>query len=328
MTGSKVAYARFDGYQPRAEPASGTAGGKRALVDRVEWTIVPDSNTAISALQTGAADWYEVAPPDLLPIVVKNRNLVVTTLDPVGFPILLRMNQLQPPFNSVELRRALLTAVDQKAFLDAAAGDPRYQAVCKAFMPCGTPMSTGAGSEVMTGNLATARKMVADSGYDGTKVVILAPSDSPVVSACCNVADDLLKKIGINSELAVMDVATMIGRRTSTEPVASGGWSIFITYGESTQFSNPATNIGLRADGRPAWPGWPSDAKLQSLRRDFLAAPTDMAKRALASQIEQEAFASVPYIPLGMIRQPSVYRNVLSGLITIGVPLFWNIQKT
>ena len=328
VTGSKVAYARFDGYVPRGEPASGTAGGKQALVDRVEWMIVPDSSTAVSALQTGAADWCEVVPPDLLPVVTRNRNLVATTLDPVGFPILLRMNQLQPPFDSEALRRALLTAVDQTAFLNAAAGDDaRYEAVCKAFIPCGTPMSTGAGSDIMTGNLAAARKMVADAGYDGTKAVIIAPSDNPVVSACCNVADDVLKRIGINSELAVMDVATMIGRRASTEPVANGGWSIFITYGESTQFSNPATNIGLRADGRQAWPGWPNDPKLQSLRGDFLAATTDAARRALAGQIEQQAFASVPYIPLGIIRQPSVYRSALSGLITIGIPLFWNIRK-
>lgn len=323
LSGSHVGYARFDGYVPRLEAANGTAGGKRALVDRVEWNIVPDSNTAMSALQTGAADFYEIAPPDLLPIAARDRDLVITTLEPVGSPIVLRMNQLQPPFSSQELRRALLVAVDQTAFLDAAMGDPTYQVECKAFLPCGTPLSTGSGSNVMTGDIATARAMVAKSGYDGTKAVILAPMDTPLISACCNVADDLLKKIGINSDLVAMDFGTVIARRSSTEPVANGGWSIFITYGESALFSNPATNIGLRAD----WPGWPTDANLQALRKEFLMAANDGARRALAAQVERAAFNSVPYIPLGMMHQPTIYRKSLSEPIRIGIPLLWNISK-
>ena len=323
VSGSHVGYARFPGYVPRPEAANGTAGGKRALVDRVEWNVIPDANTAMSALQTGSADFYEIVPPDLLPIAARSRDLVITTLEPVGSPIVLRMNQLQPPFRSQEIRRALLVAVDQTAFLDAAIGNPAYQAECKAFLPCGTPLSTGSGSDIMTGNIAAARDMVARSGYDGSRAVILAPTDTPLISACCNVADDLLKKIGITSELVAMDFGTLIARRASTEPVANGGWSIFITYGESALFSNPATNIGLRAD----WPGWPTDASLQALRTAFLTAVGDDARRALAAQIERAAFTSVPYIPLGMMHQPSIYRRSLSEPIRIGIPLLWNIAK-
>ena len=327
VQGSHVAYAKFTGYQSRPEPSNGTAGGKNVHVDRVEWNIVPDVSTAVSALQTGGADWLETAPADLIPVVAKNPDIVLTTLDPVGYPILLRLNQLQPPFDSAALRRAVLGAVDQPAFLQAAVGDPSYTSVCKSFLPCGTPFSAGSGSEMMTGNLETARKAVRASGYDGTKAVILAPSDNPVVSACCAVADALFKQIGLNSELAVMDIATMIARRTSMEPVANGGWSAFVSYGESAQFSNPATHIALRADGPAAWPGWPTDLKLQELRQAFLAAPDDAARHDLASRIEQQAFLSVPYIPLGQFRQPTMYRRAVTGVLTQGIPLFWNLQK-
>lgn len=323
LSGSRAGYARFDGYAARPEAANGTAGGKRALVDRVEWNVVPDANTAMSALQTGSADFYEIASPDLLPIAARNRDLVITTLEPVGSPIVLRMNQLQPPFRSQDLRRALLAAVDQTAFLDAAMGDPAYQTECKAFLPCGTPFSIGSGSDAMTGNIAAAREMVRQSGYDGTRAVILTPTDTPLINACCNVADDLLKRIGIKSDLVAMDFGTLIARRASTEPVANGGWSIFITYGESALFSNPATNIGLRVD----WPGWPNDPKLQVLRKAFMMATDDGSRHALATQIEQAAFTSVPYIPLGMMHQPSIYRRSLSEPIRIGIPLLWNIVK-
>ena len=113
------------------------------------------------------------------------------------------LNQLQPPFNNVELRRAVLGAVDQTDFLQGAVGNMDYAKVCKSFLPCGTPMSKGAGSEVMTGDLAAAKKAVAASGYDGTKAVILSAGDNPIVSACANVTADLFKKIGITPDLQV-----------------------------------------------------------------------------------------------------------------------------
>ena len=65
VSGSRVAYAKFDKYVPRAEPADYAAGGKRAYFPRIEWTIIPDAATAAAALQAGEIDWWEVAPADL-----------------------------------------------------------------------------------------------------------------------------------------------------------------------------------------------------------------------------------------------------------------------
>src|SRR6266404_5579666 len=45
--GEKVVYVRNTKYKPRTEPASGTAGGKLAKFDRVEWVIIKDPQTAV-----------------------------------------------------------------------------------------------------------------------------------------------------------------------------------------------------------------------------------------------------------------------------------------
>jgi len=160
-----------------ASRRAGPLAAKRALVDRIEWNILPDSSTAMAAMQTGEADWYEYAAVDLLPTVAKNKSVVISTLDPIGYPVLMRLNHLQPPFNNVELRCAALGAVDQTDFLQGAVGNMDYAKVYKSFQPCGTPMSTGTGSKVMTGDLAAAKKAVAASGYDGTKAVIFSAGD-------------------------------------------------------------------------------------------------------------------------------------------------------
>ena len=48
--GSFAVMSRFEGYRPRDEAPNGTSGGRRALLDRVEWHVMPDPGTAASAL--------------------------------------------------------------------------------------------------------------------------------------------------------------------------------------------------------------------------------------------------------------------------------------
>ena len=59
VPGARAAFERFAGYQPRPEPGTWLAGGKRMGVDRVEWHIMPDPATASAALQNGEVDWWE-----------------------------------------------------------------------------------------------------------------------------------------------------------------------------------------------------------------------------------------------------------------------------
>jgi len=82
--GSRAVYARFAGYVPRAEAPSGTAGGKRVNVDRVEWHTIPDAATAVAALQKGEMDWIEQPSPDHLPSLRRAANVALDVLDPAG----------------------------------------------------------------------------------------------------------------------------------------------------------------------------------------------------------------------------------------------------
>src|SRR6266540_5812660 len=67
--GDKTVYVKFDKYKPRAEPASGMAGGKVVKVDRVEWLAISDHQQAINALLAGEIDYIESPPHDLLPLL-------------------------------------------------------------------------------------------------------------------------------------------------------------------------------------------------------------------------------------------------------------------
>ncbi len=72
--GEKAVYVKNTKYKPRNEPASGLAGGKVAKVDRVEWLTLPDTQTQVNALINGEVDLVEIVPPDLLPLLAKERT--------------------------------------------------------------------------------------------------------------------------------------------------------------------------------------------------------------------------------------------------------------
>jgi peptide/nickel transport system substrate-binding protein len=75
VPGAQAVFERFAGYVPRPEPASWLAGGKRMMVDRIEWIVIADPATASAALQNGEVDWWEYPIADLVPALRKNRNL-------------------------------------------------------------------------------------------------------------------------------------------------------------------------------------------------------------------------------------------------------------
>ena len=67
--GAKVVYEKNPDYVPRSDPPDGLAGGKVVKVDRVEWTVLPDSFTKSSALQRGEVDMIDQLPHDQIPVL-------------------------------------------------------------------------------------------------------------------------------------------------------------------------------------------------------------------------------------------------------------------
>src|SRR3954469_10347953 len=175
--GVKAVYEKNADYVPRKEPPSWTSGGKIVKVDRVEWITMADAQTAVNALQSGDIDFMENPSFDDLPALAANKEMKVETLNKLGFQTLGRMNFLYPPFDNVKVRRAAMLAMNQKDVLDALVGNPEYYKICGAFFVCGTPLATeeGAGTLIKSGSMAEAKKALAESGYDGTPVVIMAP---------------------------------------------------------------------------------------------------------------------------------------------------------
>jgi peptide/nickel transport system substrate-binding protein len=113
----------------------------------------------------------------------------------------------------------------------AMGGDPEISRIGVGVFTPGSPLANAAGLETLTGprDLALAKKLVAESGYHGEKIVFITPTDYPVLNAESLVGADLLGKLGMNVELQSMDWGTMIQRRNNKDTIDKGGWNAFCT---------------------------------------------------------------------------------------------------
>jgi peptide/nickel transport system substrate-binding protein len=327
--GNKVVYVRNPDYVPRREPPNWASGGKIVKVDRVEWLYIPDHTTAAAALNSGEADWWENPPLDLVPILGA-ADVTVAAADPLGSPQMVRFNHLFPPFDNVKMRQAVLAIANQADFMTAIAGEPKNWHVCASFFTCGTPMANDAGSAALTGprDYAKAKRLVAEAGYKGEKVVVLDATDISGPHNQALIVADLIKKIGLNVEIQAMDWGQLVTRRASMKPIEEGGWNVFGTGWIGADLLDPTLNQPLRGNGKKAWFGWPTDDTIEALRADWIKADGLEERKATAAKIQARAFEVVPYIPTGQYTPKTAYRKTLSGVIPAPVVLMWNVAKT
>ena len=326
VPGSKVVYLKNEDYVPRDEPPSFAAGGKVVKVDKVEWTYFPDSATAMNALIAGEVDYFEQPPNDLSAILKTTPGIVVEINDPLGNMGFARFNHLLPPFDNAKVRRAAMHAMKQEDYLLAAVGVPDNFSTCYSVFPCGSPLENDAGSEIVAeANIEDAKKMLADSGYDGTPVVIMQPTDIAVLSAFSLVTAEKLRKIGMTVDMQAMDWSTLTSRRAKRDPVSEGGWNIFHTWWIGADVLNPMA-IAYSGDPEKGWFGWPADAELEKLRADFAFAKNLEEQKAIATKVQERLYAIGSHGNLGAFFVPVAYRDNVKGLIKSPVQFFWNID--
>ena len=331
VAGARTVYERFARYRPREDGAvSWTSGPKQVHFDRVEWTVMPDGGTSLSALRNGEMDWWENPPNDFLVPLRRDRNLAVTRLAPLGTMGTGVFNHLHPPFNNPAIRRVLLEAMSQQDFMVATAGvEPEgWHTPVGVFAP-GTPMASDAGMEVLTRprNLVASRQALLAAGYKGEKVVLLAPTDQAALVALSEVARDLMVRLGFNVEAAVSDWGTVVQRRASQEPVEKGGWSMYQTTWNGVDMVSPIGTQVLRANGTRAFFGWPEVPRLEELRDQWLDATTLAEQQRLAAEIQRVALEQAVFMPTGQYFGMSAHRRNITGLVP-GVIVFWNVRRS
>jgi peptide/nickel transport system substrate-binding protein len=326
--GDKTVYVKFAQYRPRPEPASALAGGKVAKVDRIEWRAIPDHQTAINALLAGEIDYMEAPPHDLFPVLRKDENVRLVSLNPLGNQYVFRFNTLHKPFDNVKVRQAVWYAFNQEDFLKAVIGDPQYYKVCKAMFVCGTPLESTKGMEgLLESNFEKSRALLKEGGYDGTPIVLMQSTDLNVLTNLGPVAKNLLEKGGFKVDMQSMDWQTLVARRAKKDPPDKGGWHAFLTSWVAADILNPVMAGFFNAGCDKAMFGWPCDKEIESLR-DRFARETDPAKlKAIAEAVQVRVTQYPTHVHVGQWYGAVAVRKNVEGMLEAPVTVFWNVEK-
>jgi peptide/nickel transport system substrate-binding protein len=328
--GNRHVYDRNPNYVPRAEPPSAMAGGKVVKLDRVIFENIADEQTALSALQAGEIDFYEVPPQDLIDDLKKDPNLTVQILNKTGHVAIMRLNHLHPPFNHPDARRAMLYLVKQDDVMRAIFGQSKSWQACGSYFACGTPMTNDENTEWFKHgqDVAKAKELFRNAGYDGKPVVVLQATDHYLANPAGLLAAQWLRQAGINVDLAAMDWGALLTRRAVKKPPAEGGWNTFATTVTGITFADPIAFTGQAANGDKAWFGWPANDLQEKLRDQWATAPTLDERKKVARELQQNGWDYVPHVLLGQFFRNSAWRKNIRGVI--GMPEmvgFWNMEK-
>ncbi|MGH8676621.1 MAG: ABC transporter substrate-binding protein [Burkholderiales bacterium] len=328
--GDKAVYVKNPKYAPRNEPPSGSAGGKHAYIERVEWNLaLRDAQAQVGALQKGEIDIIEALASEHYNAVKKDADLVVPNIFNRGLQHMARFNHLHPPFDKPAVRRAAIAAFNQEAFLMAQVGVKELYKTCPSMFICGTPYYNTAGSEIQSkSNMKKAQELLKASGYDGTTVVIMKPTDLVTITKLPDVAAQLLRQAGFKVDLQAMDWQTLVGRRAKKDPPDKGGWNMFLTAWQAHDISSPINMAALEAKGeKSSWFGWPKDEKMEEMRSQFMREIDEAKKKKLAEAIQARAFEIGTHAPLGEWFNVTVGRKNLSGWFITNGNLYWNLKK-
>ena len=203
---------------------------------------------------------------------------------------------------------------------------PPWRCAIRSF-PCGTTYGTEVSLPVQKGDLAAAKAMIKEAGYNGQKAVIINPTDFATIGPLGDITYDMLRKIGINVEMQATDWGSVVQRRATREPVEKGGWSIFHTWFTGGFIINPVVSAPFRGQGAAGWFGWYDNPSVEQMTQEWLDAKDADGRKKIAAAIQQENYEQVPTVTLGQFQIPTAYRKNLQGRLECTGPLFWSVKR-
>jgi len=185
--GSSLSLTRFDGYW-----------GDAASNDEVVFNYFTDATALSNALLTNQVDIVtSVQSPDALTQFADNADYVVSDGDSTTKELLV-FNDRVAPFDNVDVRKALYSAIDTKKLLNSIWGD--YGTLIGSMVPPTDPWYEDL-TQVNPYDTDLAKQLLADGGYpDGFEFTLDTPSYDPHPAVAEFVKSELAK-VGVTVDI-------------------------------------------------------------------------------------------------------------------------------
>lgn len=283
--GQSIQLVRFDGYW-----------GKKARSGKVTFTFVPDTAARTNALVTGEADGgYLIPAASIAPLRSSGAGTVY------GGPNLTTANLIVSDLSNgtladVKVRQALSLAIDREGLAKAALGE--YSAPTLVPGPVQAWRNAAdarPAAPAVRRDIEAAKKLVAEAGAQGKKIVIATSNAAPEFPVISNSVQAAAKEIGLAAE--VRTIAPDAYTALFSDPEARKGIDLFPTFWYLSA-TDPLELYGLFATGQFENYGGFSDPAYDKLV-DAAESEFDRVKRArLTAKLQETVATQLPWIPL------------------------------
>ncbi len=279
---SYIHLTKNEDYTGPGYPMSGFAGDKEINYTDVYYHTVTDATIRVTGLQTGEYDLIEGVSSQYLPVVESDSSL--QTASYAGGHATIIFNKKEGYFTDEKLRQAVNLALNIDEIV--AADTTPKMVILGSYMP--EVVSTWYNDvTVNTKNVEEAKKLVAESGYDGGELVLLTTQTYPQYYDICLVIEKQLESIGLNVKIDVYDWATMLTR--TPQPDLFDFY--YVTY---PTVSNPLSLMFLNSGSA----GWTNFPELTEYFEEMNAAATIEEAVNVWSEAQEFCAEKVPMIKL------------------------------
>ena len=150
------------------------------------------------------------------------------------------------------------------------AGNNLKWRTCYSFSVCGSIFPTEAGAApYRKQDVARAKRLLAEAGYRGEKIVFVSTPQLPALAAMAQVAVAALRHSGMNVDLQMGDWPVVFQRiNTPGKSLDQGGYTLFVSTSTGGIWFNPLTHIAFDLSrGGHNFTGFPCDPQGESCDR-------------------------------------------------------------
>lgn len=254
-------------------------------IKRVVQRPIPADNSRVAALLSGEVDIMPSLPPSALRQVSGNPDIDLQTL-PSNRIVFLASNIRHPALQDVKLRQAIDLAIDREAIVSRllrGSGKVEGQLVAPSVFGY-DPAITAQVQDV-----AAAKALVAESGYDGSTILLQYPNNRwPFASETAQAIAGYLSAAGIKVELQGMEYTAMFPLWAAMELPALHLFAFGPTSMDASLTINSLFNTR---------PYFDSDVA-KGLNLAQLAAADEAERQAIISELWQLNRDQAGYLPL------------------------------
>jgi peptide/nickel transport system substrate-binding protein len=209
--------------------------------------IFSSESSEVAALQTGQIDGIEGLSNESAAALGADYN--VSTGYQGALTWEMRINTNDAPLNNLDLRQAMMYAIDRQAIVS----DVLFGFSSPAYSPfgSGSPVTNPAWATEFAYNPSKAKQLVASSGVANPTATLLYSTGIPPMAQICQVLQANLDAVGFKVTLDPVD-STAYASQTQT-----GDWQLLMSAsaGANKYPTGVTENSIYRTTDNPGWPG-------------------------------------------------------------------------